>query len=226
MLRDFSKTFNSMRLLAIVSLIGFMTSTVVYIMHYQQLQEYYQQQTYVITSWGTFPASYYDGRKVSRIEVQNHIETFVKNMFAHSAETYYEHINFALNLIDEESGKRIYHDFEEGEVHKNYVRYGSHTEIKLDSVVIDMKQLPIEATFYALQEVHIGTNVRTLPIAARFQVLQDYRHEKNPYGLLLTNFDFIAYNRQSSDRVSRVHGEPNRVSPNHQPIDQSANPHQ
>ena len=54
MLRDFSKTFNSLRLLAIVSLIGFMTSTVVYIMHYQQLQEHYQQQTYVITSWETF----------------------------------------------------------------------------------------------------------------------------------------------------------------------------
>ncbi len=195
--RDFNKTFKTMRLLAIICLLGFMATTVAFAFLYQRVQEYYQHQTYVITSWGTFPASYYDGRKVSRIEVQNHIETFVKNMFAHSAETYYEHINFALNLIDEESGKRIYHDFEEGDVHKNYVRYGSHTEIKLDSVVIDMKQLPVTAKFYALQEVHIGENVRTLPIAASFQVLQDYRHDKNPYGLLLTNFDFIAYPRES-----------------------------
>ncbi|WKN44922.1 conjugal transfer protein TraK [Tunicatimonas pelagia] len=197
--RDFNKTFKTMRLLAVICLLGFMAATVAFAFLYQRVQEYYQHRTYVITSWGTFPASYYDGRKVSRIEVQNHIETFVKNMFAHSAETYYEHINFALNLIDEESGKRIYHDFEEGDVHKNYVRYGSHTEIKLDSVVIDMRQLPIAAKFYALQEVHIGENVRTLPIAASFQVLQDYRHDKNPYGLLLTNFDFIAYPRKSEE---------------------------
>ncbi|MEK6481654.1 conjugal transfer protein TraK [Catalinimonas sp. 4WD22] len=194
--KDFNKTFKTMQMLAAVSILGFMISTVVYIIQYRKVKEYYQQQTYVITSWGTFPASYYDGRKVSRIETQNHVETFVKHMFAHSAETYYEHINYALNLIDEESGKRIYHDFEEGEVQKNYVRYGSHTEVKLDSVVLDMNTLPIEGKFYALQEVHIGDNVRTLPIAASFKVVQAYRHEKNPYGLLLTDFDFIAYSHK------------------------------
>jgi len=121
-------------------------------------------------------------------------------MFAHSAETYYEHINHALNLIDEESGKRIYHDFEEGEVHKNYVRYGSHTEIKLDSVVLDMNTFPNTGKVYALQEVHIGNDVRSLPIAASFKIIQTYRHEKNPYGLELTNFDFIAYERKPKEK--------------------------
>ncbi|MDF9796266.1 hypothetical protein OKW21_001529 [Catalinimonas alkaloidigena] len=198
--KDFNKTFKTMQMLAAVSILGFMISTVIYIIQYRKVEEYYQQQTYVITSWGTFPASYYDGRKVSRIEIQNHVETFVKHMFAHSAETYYEHINYALNLIDEESGKRIYHDFEEGEVQKNYVRYGSHTEVKLDSVVLDMNTLPIEGKFYALQEVHIGDNVRTLPIAASFKVVQAYQHEKNPYGLLLTDFDFIAYPRKEAKK--------------------------
>ena len=198
-LKDFNRTFTSMRTLALVSTLGFIASTIFYVYHYQRIHEYYQQRTYVITSWGTFPASYYDGRKVSRIEAQNHVETFIKHMFAHSAETYHEHINFALNLIDEESGKRIYHDFEEGKVHKNYIRYGSHTEVKIDSVVINTNALPMEGTFYALQEVHIGKNVRSLPIAASFQIVQDYRHEKNPYGLQLTDFDFIAYERQQDD---------------------------
>ena len=195
-LKDFNRTFTAMRAIALTSVLGFIAATVVYVTEYQKVQEYYQQRTYVITSWGTFPASYYDGRKVSKIEAQNHVETFVKHMFAHSAETYYDHINFALNLIDEESGKRIYHDFEEGKVHKNYVRYGSHTEVKIDSVVINMNTLPIEGSFYALQEVHIGNNVRSLPIAASFQIVQGYRHEKNPYGLELTDFDFIGYDRK------------------------------
>ena len=195
-LKDFNRTFTAMRAIALTSVLGFIAATVIYVIEYQKVQEYYQQRTYVITSWGTFPASYYDGRKVSKIEAQNHVETFVKHMFAHSAETYYDHINFALNLIDEESGKRIYHDFEEGKVHKNYVRYGSHTEVKLDSVVINMNALPIEGSFYALQEVHIGNNVRSLPIAASFQIVQGYRHEKNPYGLELTDFDFIGYDRK------------------------------
>ena len=198
-LKDFNRTFTAMRAIALTSVLGFIAATVFYVIEYQKVQEYYQQRTYVITSWGTFPASYYDGRKVSKIEAQNHVETFVKHMFAHSAETYYDHINFALNLIDEESGKRIYHDFEEGKVHKNYVRYGSHTEVKLDSVVINMNTLPIEGSFYALQEVHIGNNVRSLPIAASFQIVQGYRHEKNPYGLELTDFDFIGYDRKSKD---------------------------
>ena len=195
-LKDFNRSFNTMRTIAIVCLLGFVGSTIFYVHHNQQVHEHYQKQTYVITSWGTFPASYYDGRKVSQVEVQNHVETFVKNMFAHSAETYHEHINYALNLIDEESGKRIYHDFEEGKVHKNYIRYGSHTEVKLDSIVINMNALPMEGTFYALQEVHIGKDVRSLPIAASFQIVKDYRHKKNPYGLQLTDFDFIAYSRQ------------------------------
>lgn len=199
-LKDFNQSFHAMRSIAIVSILGFVIATVMYILQYHRIQEYYQQKTYVITNWGTFPASYYDGRKVSKIEAQNHVETFVKNMFAHSAETYYEHINYALNLIDEESGKRIYHDFEEGEVHKNYVRYGSHTEIKIDSVVLDMNTFPNTGKVYALQEVHIGNDVRSLPIAASFQIIQTYRHEKNPYGLELTNFDFIAYERNSNDR--------------------------
>ncbi len=120
-------------------------------------------------------------------------------MFAHSAETYHKHINFALHLIDEESGKRIYHDFEEGNVRKNYIRYGSHTEIKIDSIPIDMDAFPIKGSFYALQEVHIGKNVRTLPIAASFRIVQDYRHEKNPYGLQLTDFDFIVYDRKPDE---------------------------
>ena len=200
MLKDFNRTFTTMRNLALVSTLGFIGSTVFYIYQNQQVHQYYQQRTYVITSWGTFPASYYDGRKVSKIEAQNHVETFVKHMFAHSAETYHEHINFALNLIDEESGKRIYHDFEEGEVRKNYIRYGSHTEVKLDSVKINTNAFPMEGSFYALQEVHIGKNVRSLPIAASFQIVQGYRHEKNPYGLQLTDFDFISYSRSNDNR--------------------------
>nr|WKN34424.1 conjugal transfer protein TraK [Tunicatimonas sp. TK19036] len=208
-LHDFHRTFTTMRLLALVSLLGFVASTGFYLYYYQQVQQYYEGRTYVITSWGTFPASYYDGRKVTKVEAQNHVETFVKHMFAHSAETYHEHINFALNLIDEESGKRIYHDFEEGEVRKNYIRYGSHTEVKLDSVVIDLNAFPIAGKLYALQEVHIGSQIRSLPIAASFQIVQSYRHEKNPYGLQLTDFDFIAYDRVSSDLIhgDRMHDD-------------------
>ena len=67
-------------------------------------------------------------------------------------------------------------------MHKNYIRYGSHTEVKLDSVVINMNALPIEGTFYALQEVHIGKDVRSLPIAASFQIVQGYRHANNSTG--------------------------------------------
>lgn len=194
--KDFNKTYRSMRLIALVSLLGFMVTTAVYVYQYHQIQTYFQNQTYVITGNGTFPASFYDGRKVSHIEVKNHIETFVNHMFAHSAETYYDHINLALELIDTQSGKRIYHDFEQGEVQKNYVRYGSHTSIQIDSVVIDMNAFPIKARFYALQKVHIGSKVRTLPIAAEFNIVQDYRHEQNPFGLLITDFDFIAYQRE------------------------------
>ena len=40
----------------------------------------------------------------------------------------------------------------------------------------------------------------SLPIAARFQIVQGYRHEKNPYGLQLTDFDFIAYPRGNGNR--------------------------
>ena len=83
-LKDFNRSFTTMRTLAIVCLLGFIGSTIFYMVHNQRVHEHYQKQTYVITSWGTFPARYYDGRKVSQIEAQNCVEDFVKNMFAHS----------------------------------------------------------------------------------------------------------------------------------------------
>ena len=63
-LQDFNQSFRSMRLITLLSLSGFIAATVAYAVLYHQLEEEYRQRTYVITSWGTFPASYYDGRKV------------------------------------------------------------------------------------------------------------------------------------------------------------------
>jgi hypothetical protein len=48
---------------------------------------------------------------------------------------------------------------------------------------------------YTKQRIFIGDQQRqSLPMAARFNLIETDRSDENPYGLLITNFDYIAYN--------------------------------
>lgn len=191
--KDFNKIFNAMRLVTLLTIGGFFFSSALFFYLYHSKAEEVGKKVYVITDRGTFAAINADKRKTSIYEARNHVKTFMATMFAHDAATYSERVEAALNLIDERSGKKIFNDFEEGQVHENYVRYNSRTDIDIDSIKINMGAAPLAGKVYARQNVYFGDNKKALPIAASFTLEETYRNDHNPFGLVLKNFDFIAY---------------------------------
>jgi hypothetical protein len=59
-----------------------------------------------------------------------------------------------------------------------------------------MKRKPWSGRAYIKQRISIGGQLKEpLPLAAKFNLEEtDYRSDANPYGLLITNFDYISYN--------------------------------
>ena len=162
--------------------------------HYDKVVGRIQNKVYVVSDKGTFPAVYAPQREVSRFEADYHVRTFITTIFAHDANTYGHNMNLGLNLIDEPSGRRIASDYEKGEIVKKYVRYGVRTEVEIDSVQVNAHTLPMTGQAYFKQNHFQGNDVRhTLAIGIKFNLAQVPRHDKNPWGLLLTDFDFIPY---------------------------------
>ncbi len=57
-----------------------------------------------------------------------------------------------------------------------------------------MTQRPWSGSVYIKQRIFIGGEQKEpLPLAARFNLEETNRSDANPYGLLITNFDYIAY---------------------------------
>jgi len=115
-------------------------------------------------------------------------------MYAHEANNFKERVETALELIDKEDGLAIYNDFKEGHVYENYVRNNARTRIEVDSVMIDMNVEPYQGRVYAKQTIFYNDQSRTLPIAATFNLVETpFRTDQNPFGLLIQNWKYIAY---------------------------------
>lgn len=192
-LKDLDHSFQALKKVTLSILFGSFAviGLLVWFLHLKDKEK--GTQVYVVTDVGTFSAIRKESRDISVYEVRNLLKTFLHTMFAHDAGTYLEKVEAGLHLIDKEGGKRIVHDFNKGEVYQNYVRLGTYTTITVDSVVVEMQDRPISGKAYARQTIHLGEKKKEFPIGIRFKILESYRSEQNPYGLLIHQFDYILY---------------------------------
>ena len=118
-------------------------------------------------------------------------------MFGHDQYTYKANLDAALPLIEGRGGRRIYEGFTRGQVLQNYERYAARNVVTVDSVLVDMSKRPWSGAVYIKQRIFIGGQQKEpLPLAAKFNLVETNRSDANPYGLLITNFDYIPYNPQ------------------------------
>lgn len=115
-------------------------------------------------------------------------------MFSHDAETFKDRIDLAFKLINRQDGLAIYQTFREGKVLENYNRYSIRTELQIDSVTVNVSSQPYTGIVYTQQKVLYPDEVQYVPIAAKFNLIQTYRSEDNPFGLQIKEFNFIEYN--------------------------------
>ena len=193
--KDFNKAFRYMRLLTAISLLGFMATTLIYLFSYYYLKQAKEKQdVYVLTPQGTMQARLAAEEDINPYEAQLLSELFIQHMFAHDQDTYLDHTETALQLIDQPSGLMITKAFEDGDVRNQYIRWGSRTGVEIDSIKILNQSLPYEMVAYFRQQHYIGTEQKTeLAIALKYDLIRTHRHRKNPLGLLMTGVDFIPY---------------------------------
>lgn len=194
---DFSRNFKINQITSLLCIFGFIASTVYYTVRVQSLQQQASSQLFVATPDQIMVANRAEG-SLNKFTSDLHVKTFMNYMFTHDSDTYRDNVERALHLIDQQSGLRIYRDFEKGELLKNYQRTGASMEISIDSVTIDLKSVPVKGKVYALQTLNMAEDdVRLLALAAEFDIYPGSQNTHNPLGLQLSNFDFIAYDRDT-----------------------------
>ena len=199
-IKDYNRAFRTMKAVTLVSLIGFMAATVIYYFQYKQLIDTKNDQIYVVTDNGTLSAYLTRESDVTPFEAKYLSEIFIRSMFAHDAESYEKHLDDALHLIDEPSGLMVVEQFDKGKVKDNYIRWGSRTEVRIDSVKIMSNGIPAQAKAYFKQRHYIGTELKTeLAIALQYNIVKTYRSDRNPFGLQIANLDFIPYQKSSDN---------------------------
>lgn len=197
-LKDFDNSFDVLKRITIGTILG-ASVLVILLGGYILVQEQKSaERVYVVTDLGTLPAVRQQEREVSVFEIRNQVKTFLHTMFAHHAGNFQEKVEAGLHLIDKAGGQRIVHDFTRGEVYQNYVRLGTQTTLQVDSVLIDMNTRPVSGKAYARQTIYLGEKKKDFPIGIQFEIIETYRSEPNPYGLLIQNFDYILYEPETA----------------------------
>lgn len=200
-MKDYNRAFSTMKAITFISLLGFITTTVIYYFQYKQLVDTKNDQVYVVTDNGTLSAYLTQERDITPFEAKYLSEIFIRSMFAHDAESYERHLDDALHLIDEPSGLMVVEQFDKGKVKDNYIRWGSRTEVRIDSVKIMSNGIPAQAKAFFKQRHYIGTELKTeLAIALQYNIVKTYRSDHNPFGLQIANLDFIPYQEPSNNK--------------------------
>jgi len=203
--KDLNKAFSTMQLVALASAV---LSTIVVVAAGFLVWYAFNvsgQRVYVVGNQGSFAALGTSAEEHTAFEARNLVRTFMTTMFSHDQYSFKQHLDLALPLIDDAGGRRIYEGFKKSDVFANYVRYGARATLSVDSVALHLERRPYTGTVYTRQRIFIGDQQsKSLPLAARFTLIETNRSEANPFGLLLSNFDYIPYNPPVSEEERKL----------------------
>ncbi|KAA5539648.1 conjugal transfer protein TraK [Adhaeribacter rhizoryzae] len=193
--RDLNTSFKTMRTIALACIIGFVVLAVSAGYGFYKVTQDAGRRVYVVTNSGSAAALAVQENTHTPFEARNMIKGFMRTMFGHDQYTFKQNLDAALPLIEGAGGRRIFENFNRGQVLQNYQRYSARSVLDVDSIYLDMSARPYSGRVYTKQRIFIGDQQRqSLPMAARFNLIETDRSDENPYGLLITNFDYIAYN--------------------------------
>ncbi|WP_207435965.1 conjugal transfer protein TraK [Sabulibacter ruber] len=192
--KDLNTSFNTMRTIALACITGFVVVAVSAGYGFYRVTQEAGRRVYVVTDSGSAVALAVRGDTHTPFEARNMVKGFMKTMFGHDQYTFKQNLDAALPLIEGAGGRRIFENFSRGQVLQNYQRYSARSVLDVDSIHLDMRTRPYSGRVYTRQRIFIGDQQRqSLPLAARFRLVETERSEENPYGLLITDFDYIPY---------------------------------
>lgn len=117
--------------------------------------------------------------------------------------TFSKNVESALCLIDNVNGQKIYDQLQKGGFYELYKKENAHTKVTVDSIKVDMNVKPYKAKIWLKQAIYWSGYSKDVPYAAVMQIVEDNRSERNPLGLLISEFYFIEYNINTSIRTPK-----------------------
>jgi hypothetical protein len=205
-LRDLQQSYSSMRLVALGAIA--LAVVTVLLCGGLVLHAYGSvgQRVYVVGQSGTTQMALADApENHTMYEMRNLVQTFAVNMYAHDQYTYKTNLNTALPLIDAFGGRRLYNDWKKQDLLGNYIKFGGRTMVTVDSIVLDASKLPVTGRLYMRQRGFIGDKQSaSLPLGCRFELTNTFRSNQNPFGMMLTRFDYFPYSPATSQKEKQV----------------------
>jgi hypothetical protein len=169
------------------------------------------EKIYVISPHQTFLAYADFDHETSVYEARNHVKTFCENMFGWDKDSYKNHLEYALNLIDHTDGLKLFNTLKASQVYENLVSTSAKVTITMDSILLNMKSLPIQGLFYCTQNWQSPGGVQNQKIKAHFELISVSRAELNPYGLEIQKILFLEYVnkiKESKDSLLETNSNP------------------
>ena len=170
---------------------------------YQWYRTASQDITYLVLPESTQPA-YKRPASITRdaFELENFTIHFLQNAFAHNEFTYKDHLNQALQVMDKKSGLYLKSKFKEEEIEEVYKAYNGVSVVAVERIEVNTSVYPYEVAAYYKTLLHfIGLEAGEEKLEADkealgaiyFRLTTTPRSRENPYGLLMSQFRFIAY---------------------------------
>ena len=201
-MKDLSQTFATNRLVTLCSLLVAAISVVSAVGMSVYAYESVGRRVYVVGQSGTSEMALADSpENHTSYEMRNLVRSFAFNMYGHDQYTYKTNLNTAIPLIDDAGARRIYNDFKRQDVLGTYVKYGARTTVNVDSIVLNTKVLPVQGRLYMRQTGFLGDRQsKSQPMGIGFELTNTYRSDRNPFGMMLTHFDYFPYTPGASRR--------------------------
>ena len=191
---DINKVTNRLYRLMVLSLVVLFASNVFWgLWHYQTTKDA-DQKVYVRSGKNVFSAfleAKSDTRNIH--QARGMVEACMSLLYATNAENYKEQVNEALGLLTAEDGQAIVRGFNEQKVLENHVRYNSFAKIDIDSLSINMNVVPYQCQVLLRQRIYYDGKEVINPIGTTFELQPALYSDTNPFGLLISNFNYIVY---------------------------------
>lgn len=191
---NIDRVTNRLYKLMLFSIGALIFSNMFWVIWQWQVSKDADQKVYVRSGKSLFSAnleSSSDSRNI--YQARGLIEAFTELLFENNAENYRERLNAALTLITAKDGQAIVRGFNAEKVLENHVKYNSFSRLQVDSIAINMNIIPYQCTVLMQQIIVYDGKEVANPIGAKFDLIPALYSDENPFGMLITNFNYITY---------------------------------
>jgi len=168
-----------------------------YLVYRQNKKEW----VYFATPSGTMAGCLHhqDNHRAS-FEIENFSMRFVQDAFAHSEQNYRANIEKALQVMGNDSAITLKKQFADESLFEIYKEFNGVTTVSIDQCNSCISSYPYRVTLYFTTHLKFLSSPEKVKNQAyqqgmQLQIETTHRCQNNPYGLLITEINFVPYEK-------------------------------